>query len=97
MGRLITLLAGILIGAILMYIGFNYHVVVTEKTYYMIPKKKAQLADVYVDIREWGIQEWARKPALAEAVTAAGHGELVKQSVQNNLLEDIFRSITPRP
>lgn len=93
MGRLITLLGGVLIGGVMMYIAFNYHVVVSEQSWYMVPKKEAQLSEVYVDIREWGFQDWADHPRLAEAMIEAGHGDLVKQQVQDGILDSIFRKI----
>ena len=96
MGRLLSLGAGILLGGVLMYLSFTYHIVVTEQTYYFVPKKQIQLTEVYVDIRTWDAQEWTRHPRLAEAMIAAGHGELVKQSVQDGLLEQLSRKIGVR-
>jgi len=93
MSRLIMLGAGILIGGMCMYSAFHYHVVVTEETYYFIPKQEAALADAYVDIREWGIAEWTDHPALAIAMQKAGHGDLVKQSVKNGFFDEVFDRI----
>ncbi|WP_339750082.1 hypothetical protein [uncultured Rubinisphaera sp.] len=93
MTKLIALFAGILIGGVLVYTGFNYHIVKTDQATYMISKQKSELADVYVDIRDWDYQIWAKHPNLAQAMTAAGHGDLVKKSLAEDVLDTIFRKI----
>ncbi|HBN79541.1 MAG TPA: hypothetical protein DD473_27705 [Planctomycetaceae bacterium] len=93
MTKLISLFAGILIGGVLVYTGFNYHIVKTDQTTYMISKQKSELADVYVDIRDWDYQTWAKHPNLAQAMTEAGHGDLVQKSLAEDVLDTIFRKI----
>ncbi len=93
MTRLLALFAGILLGGLLMYFSFSYHIVTTgQKTYY-VPKTKAQMADFYVDIREWNHQNWAEHPELANAMIKAGHGELVQRSLTEELLDSIFKKV----
>ncbi|MCG6154927.1 hypothetical protein [Rubinisphaera margarita] len=91
MTRLLALFAGILLGGLLMYFSFSYHIVTTGKKTYYVPKTKAQVADFYVDIREWNHQNWAEHPELANAMIKAGHGDLVRRSIAEDLLDAVFR------
>ncbi len=93
MTKLIALFAGILIGGVLVYMGFNYHIVKTDQATYLISKQKSELADVYVDIRDWDYQTWAKHPNLAQAMISAGHGDLVQRSLTEDVLDTLFRKI----
>jgi hypothetical protein len=97
MGRLVFLLGGILLGGVLMYVAFSYHLVVTAETFYLVSKQQTELADAYVDIRDWGVNEWNEHPRLADAMIAAGHGDLVQRSLRDQFFEHVLDRIGVNP
>jgi len=66
-----------LVGAILMYGAMKYHVVNTKDGLQAVPKMTASLKGTYVDIRGFGIDDWAEHRDLAMALIEAGKGDLL--------------------
>ncbi len=94
MRRLIAIMTGMLLGGVLVYVAFEYHVVRTDKTVYLIPKRSAGLTDAYVDIRDWTASQWKDHPVLVENMIADGHGELVGGSFAGGLLNEFVAPFT---
>jgi len=90
MRRLLAVLFGAMLGGGLVFAAFEYHLVRTDETYHLVPKKQAGLTDAYVDIRDWPASEWNEHTTLAEDLIAAGHGDLVGGSIASGLLDDII-------
>lgn len=95
MGRLFTLGVGVIVGVILMFFCFHYHVVKTSDKTLIVPKKSATLSETYVDISTWGIQEWSEHPDLADDMIRAGHSQMVRRSISQNLLDNIMDQFNP--
>lgn len=77
MGRFWTFFWGMVVGAVLLYGAMNYHVVNTHDGLQAVPKTTAGLADTYVDIRGFGIDDWAEHRDLAMALVKSGKADLL--------------------
>src|SRR5262245_3679832 len=94
MRRLIAVLLGVVVGGSAVFAAFQYHLVRTDKTFLVIPKRRADWHDAYVDIRGWTHREWGAHRELSGNVIAAGRGDLVTRSLGDQLfrgLLDTFR------
>jgi hypothetical protein len=98
MGRFFWLLVGFAIGGGVIYGAFNYHVVKTDSGFELVPKHTTSLGDTYVDIRKFGVSDWAAHPALSADIVAAEKTQLMGQSAANpiegevrNILNEIHR------
>ncbi|MCA8988576.1 MAG: hypothetical protein KDA78_13085 [Planctomycetaceae bacterium] len=93
MSKLIFLFAGILLGGILMIGAFNYHVVATADQTFLITRTESGLSDLYVNVSEWDAEEWSRHQQLASACTQSGHGDLVKKSFSDQIIDILSEQI----
>ena len=66
--RLFALGFGMILGGILVFSAFQYHLVRTDRGFFFIKKRQTTLDDAYVDIRKWEGKEWKSHPTLVEAV-----------------------------
>ena len=85
--RLSTFLFGGVVGAAIMYVALIYHVVRAPDGVHLIPKTTATLRGCYVDIREYGIEDWKNNPDLTVAISASGKTELLTESAVSDLQE----------
>lgn len=86
---------GVICGMACVFGAFQFHVLKTERSYLLIPKRSAHLGDVYADVRGWQRKDWSEHPGLARDVVAAGHGDLIPAA---GFWENIVgRPMTDRP
>ncbi len=97
MRRLFTVLFGVVLGGGLVYVAFEYHLVRTDENMFLVPKKHADLADPYVDIRDWSASQWKDHPVLAENLIADGHANLVGGSIAGGLMEEFVAPFMKEP
>jgi hypothetical protein len=93
MRRLFAMVFGSLLGAAAMFIAFKFHTIRTTDDWWVltfVPKPQAVLIDAYVDVREWNAAEWTKHPDLVKAMIKNGKGDLVRQSVTTNFMDNIF-------
>lgn len=90
---LLAVFVAMLVGAGLMYVGFEYHLVRSSEGFVFVPKQQAALADCFVDIREWSFGDWTAHPQLAQSLSENGHGNLVRQSVTSPLLDNLLNTL----
>lgn len=76
-GRLGTFLTGFLLGGVTVYTALHYHVVRANDGLHLIPKLRSTFAESYVDIRNFGVEDWNQHRELALAVAQAGHEDLL--------------------
>jgi hypothetical protein len=69
---------GLLFGCALVWGAVNFHVFHTPSGIVIAVKRSPTLADVYVDVRDWGLVQWSEFPDLAWSLTRSGHAELVQ-------------------
>lgn len=76
-------LSGFLMGAMVLYIAFQSHVVCTDDGYIFVPKQPAiPLSDTYVDIRGWKTEDWNAHPRLMQALREADKQDVISSGVQ---------------
>jgi len=73
-------LFGMITGAVLLYAAMHYHVVRGDQGVFLVPKISNNLSDVYVDIRDFTLDDWTRHKPLAAAIMKADRGELLSDS-----------------
>ena len=96
MGKLRSLLVGLLMGAGGMYVGLQYHLLQADEGYLIVPRTPQQrLQDTYTDVRDWDAGAWTARPQLALAVTQHGRGDLISEGVKTNLLDSLRESLSP--
>jgi hypothetical protein len=91
MRRLMALLIGIVIGGGCVYFAYQYHVVRTDDEWLFIPKTQRDLANTYIDIRRWSVNDWAGQPELARALMKEGRSDLIVQPQAGNLFDELLR------
>ena len=89
MGRLWSFVWGVVVGASLLYCAMTYHVVHTQDGLQVVPKITAGLPGTYVDIRGFGIDDWARHRSLAMALIHADKGDLMGDAAMSPLRETL--------
>ena len=86
MQRLMYFVFGVVAGVMLCWGGTNYHVVRATDGFHVVQKQRARLAEAYVDVRAFGVSDWANHPELASALVAAN-----KQSVMQGAAANTFQ------
>lgn len=90
MGKFKPFLFGAIFGAGTVFIGLQYHVVQSHEGIRVVPRTPQHAIGLaYVDIRNWGAEQWADRPELARALVAHGSTDLVASSVTEGLVESI--------
>lgn len=80
MKRLSSFFAGVVVGAIGLYLLMTYHVIRASDGIHLVPKLTAKLDQPYYDIRAYSLQDWQQKKPLALAILKANKGEVMKDS-----------------
>ena len=94
MGRLGNFLVGLLLGGALVYTSLKYHIVRAGDGVHLVPKLTAEFSQTYVDVRQFGLQDWTQHQTLAIAITTAGKGDLLQGAAVDGLrgaVGDIFK------
>ncbi|MDG2389115.1 MAG: hypothetical protein P8M30_07330 [Planctomycetaceae bacterium] len=90
-------LGGLFSGLLLMGLSYEYHFVMSEEGFLIVPKSQSSLSKVYVDIRDWSITDWGDHPEVARALIADGRSDLVKASVADETLKKLLPSLGSEP
>lgn len=72
-------LSGMICGAVLLYAAMHYHLVRSDEGFYMVPKLSNNLSNIYVDTREFTLDDWRQRKIVAAAII---------ENDQAHLLED---------
>jgi len=78
---------GVFVGATLMFVALKYHVVRTKEGVQLVPKLTANFSEIYVDVREFGPDDWNQHRALATALVSAQKTDVIKDTSSDQLLE----------
>jgi len=89
MSRLASFLCGVVAGAALLHFAMNYHVVRSRDGFDLIAKQPARLSEAYVDIRAFGINDWAGRPQLAAALVKANKQHLLGDSAAQAIQQSV--------
>jgi hypothetical protein len=85
MRRLMSFLSGVLAGGVLIYLAMNLHLIRARDGFHCIAKAHPQLAATYVDIRQFGVQDWAQHPEVAAALINSNRRDLMEGAVDQTL------------
>jgi hypothetical protein len=96
MGRMKSLMAGVVLGAGGMYGGLQYHLLQAEEGLLIVPRSPQQrLQDAYADIRQWDAATWTARPRLALAVTQHGRGDLITVGASSSVIDELRETFAP--
>lgn len=85
MPRLFSFLLGLAAGMMLCYGATNFHVVRAQDGFHLVHKQRARLAEAYVDVRSFGVGDWAAHAELAAALTAENKQQVMAGAAANSL------------
>ena len=97
MRRWSTFVLGALVGAGLLYALLNYHIIHARDGLHVVPKVDAQLANTYVDIREFAPRDWADHPEIFAALSAAHRDDLIRDAAADAARNGLDRLLGPAP
>lgn len=89
MGRLSSFVTGTAVGAGLMFGALTYHVVRTPEGYELVPKITAGFADTYIDVRTFGVSDWANHKPLVAAIVRADKKDILEPSSAEALTDGV--------
>jgi hypothetical protein len=92
MRRLLAVAVGVAIGTGVTFAAFQYHLVRTDKSFFLLRRQRADWHDAYADIRGWTHQEWGNHRDLSGDLIAAGRGDLITRSFGDELFRGLFDS-----
>lgn len=96
MNRFSTFLLGIVLGALLMFVGLKYTIVRANSGFYLVNKATATLSTAYVDIRDFGASEWREYVALGADITNSDDRQLqeeVAKSLVGNSIDSLWNEL----
>jgi hypothetical protein len=96
MRRISTFLMGMATGAMLLHGATMYHLVRAADGFHFIPKQPPRLAETYVDIRAFTMEEWAGHPQLASAAVQAGQQQLLGDAAAGTIQETLNSALPAR-
>ena len=94
MSRFGSFLLGVVIGAALLHVAMNFHVVRATDGFHMVAKQPARFSEVYVDIRQYSMSDWAGHPQLASDLVQANKQNLIGGSA-TNAIQDGINQLAP--
>lgn len=80
---------GMITGAALLYGAMHYHLVRGADGFYVVPKISNNLADVYVDTREFGLSDWQSHKPLAAAIMRSNKTHLLEDATLQSFRERV--------
>ncbi|MCO6457359.1 MAG: hypothetical protein J5I93_18830 [Pirellulaceae bacterium] len=89
MGRLSSFLAGLLVGAAVMFTALKYHVVRANDGWHLIPKLQSDFSQTYVDVRQFTPADWNEHRELAVAIVKADKGHLMSDSALGHVRQAV--------
>ena len=82
-------LFGMVAGALLMYVAMHYHVVRGNQGVFLVPKLSNNLSDVFIDTRQFDLDEWRKHKPLAAAIMQSNQSHLLEGSSLNSFRETV--------
>tara|TARA_R110002073_G_scaffold107448_10_gene242161 strand:+ start:3224 stop:3511 length:288 start_codon:yes stop_codon:yes gene_type:complete len=76
-------LAGMVCGAVLLFLAMHYHVVRGKEGVFLVPKISNNLSGVYVDIRDFRLSDWQEHKSLAAAMVKNNRSDLLEDASLN--------------
>jgi hypothetical protein len=89
MSRLGSTLTGVVLGGGLVYGALNYHVLRTPEGVELVPKLSATFDETYLDVRQYGVSEWADHDLVARAIVKSGKDHILKDAATRSVQDGI--------
>lgn len=89
MSRLWSFLSGVVVGAALLHMAMNYHLIRSSEGFHLVAKRPARLAETFVDIRAFSMADWTGHAQLASAIVQANKQHLLGDSAASALQQDV--------
>jgi hypothetical protein len=89
MGRFPAFLLGVVTGAAMLHVAMSFHVVRSRDGIELVGKQPARLSEAYVDIRSFGVGDWAGHPQLAASLVRANKQHLLGDSASQAIQESV--------
>jgi hypothetical protein len=96
MSRVWSFLLGVLVGALLLHLAMNYHVVRSKEGIHLVAKRPARLSESYVDIRGYSMVDWTAHPQLAGALVQANKQHLLGESATDAIHQSLNQLLPDR-
>jgi hypothetical protein len=97
MSRLSTFLMGMSAGAILLYTAMNFHVLRASDGVHLVAKQSPTLAETFIDVRSFGISDWANHPQLSAALVQAQKQHLLGESATSSITDSVKQLVPAWP
>jgi hypothetical protein len=89
MGRFHSFLLGVIVGGAAVFGAMKYHIVRADDGLYFVPKITAGFREIYVDIRNYGLEDWNQHRNVALALIQANKSHLLKDSAVNYFRDSV--------
>jgi hypothetical protein len=93
MGRLSNFFLGMVVGGVVMFVSLKYHVLRTTSGYELVPKLTAGFSETYVDVRTFGVSDWANHKSLVAAIVRADKKQILQGSSAESLTEGVHEML----
>lgn len=90
-------LGGISTGFLLMGLSYEYHFVMSDQGFLIVPKTQSALKNIYVDVREWSLKDWGDHSDVARALIQDGRSDLITTGAAQNTIEQLIPPLKPDP
>src|SRR5262245_44673283 len=94
MPRIGSFLLGVTCGAALLHIAMNFHLVRAGDGFHLVGKRPARLSEMYIDIRQFSVSDWAGHPQLATDLVQANKQNLIGAAAAN-AVQDSLNQVAP--
>ena len=85
--------AGMVCGALLLFLVMHYHVVRGNNGVVLVPKISNNLSGIYTDIREFDLEDWKGHKSLAAAIMRSNQSALLEDSAHRNFGDSVRRVV----
>lgn len=86
-GKLLSTLVVLAIGAAAMWYALAHHIVTTDDGRLFLPKAELGFTDTLIDITDWTASEFNEHREVTQALIDNGHGELVAKSAADSFID----------
>jgi hypothetical protein len=96
MSRIWSFLLGVVVGAVLLHVATNYHIVRSTEGVHFVIKRPARLSESFVDIRGFSVTDWTAHPQLAAALVQANKQRLLGESATDAIHQSLNQLLPER-
>ena len=97
MKRITYLLAGMILGGFVVIMSLKYHVLRTNDGVTLVPKLSNSFEHAYVDVREFGLTDWAAHQSLTAAIVKSNKEHILQAAAQQSAQRQINEWMSGSP